>query len=59
MNSYLINVGTYLPEGRINNLDRLEEFGVDEDFIVKKTGVMSVSRKGADETAVSMCLKAW
>ena len=59
MNSYLINVGTYLPEARINNLDRLEEFGVDEDFIVKKTGVVSVSRKEADETAVSMCLKAW
>jgi 3-oxoacyl-[acyl-carrier-protein] synthase-3 len=59
MNSYLINVGTYLPEARINNLDRLEEFGVDEDFIVKKTGVVSVSRKGADETAVSMCLQAW
>ena len=59
MDSYLINVGTYLPETRINNLDRLDEFGVDEDFIVKKTGVVSVSRKAADETAVSMCLQAW
>ena len=59
MNSHLINIGTYLPEGRINNLERLEEFGVDEDFIVKKTGVVSVSRKAEDETAVSMCLKAW
>lgn len=59
MSSYLINVGTYLPEGRINNLERLEEFGVDEDFIFKKTGVVSVSRKAADETAVSMCQQAW
>jgi 3-oxoacyl-[acyl-carrier-protein] synthase-3 len=59
MNSYLINVGTYLPEARVNNLDRLDEFGVDEDFIVKKTGVVSVSRKGSDESGVSMCLKAW
>lgn len=59
MSSYLINLGTYLPEGRINNLERLEEFEVDEDFIVKKTGVVSVSRKAEEETAVSMCLKAW
>lgn len=59
MDSYLINVGTYLPEGRINNLGRLDEFEVDEDFIVKKTGVVSVSRKAADETVVSMCMKAW
>lgn len=59
MSSYIINLATYLPEGRINNLERLEEFEVDEDFIVKKSGVVSVSRKAEEETAVSMCLKAW
>ena len=59
MKSHLINIGTYLPEGRINNLDRLDEFDVDEDFILKKTGVISVSRKTEDETVVSMCQKAW
>ena len=59
MKSHLINIGTYLPEARIDNLKRLEEFDVDEDFIVKKTGVVSVSRKAENETAVSMCLKAW
>ena len=59
MNSHLVNVGTYLPSGRINNLERLEEFEVDEEFIVKKTGVVSVSRKSTDETVISMCLNAW
>lgn len=52
-------IGTYLPEGRISNFDRLEKFDTDEDFIRNKIGILEVSVKGKDEDTSDLGVKAY
>ncbi|OHB29920.1 MAG: 3-oxoacyl-ACP synthase [Desulfuromonadaceae bacterium GWC2_58_13] len=52
-------IGYYIPEGRISNYDRKEQFGIDDHFIEQKIGVRRVSVKGADEDTSDLCVKAF
>ncbi len=52
-------IGTYLPEGRISNYDRLEKFESDEDFIKNKIGILEVSLKSDDEDTSDLGVKAF
>lgn len=53
------NVGGYVPEGRISNYARKEQFQIDDHFIEEKIGVHGVSRKGEHEETSDLCLKAF
>lgn len=55
----ITGIGTYLPEGRISNFDRLEKFDTDEDFIRNKIGILEVSVKGEDEDTSDLGVKAF
>ncbi len=52
-------IGYYIPEGRISNYDRKEQFGIDDHFIEQKIGVRQISVKGADEDTSDLCVKAF
>lgn len=53
------NIGCYIPEGRISNFERKEQFSIDDNFIENKIGVRQVSRKSADEETSDLCVKAF
>ena len=53
------NIGTYIPEKKISNFDRKEEFEIDDNFIVEKIGIQSVSRKEEEEETSDLCVKAF
>jgi 3-oxoacyl-[acyl-carrier-protein] synthase-3 len=38
------DIAQYIPEGRVNNYDRKEEFQIDDNFIENKIGFQSVSK---------------
>jgi len=52
-------VASYLPKDRINNFDRQKAFEFEDEFLEKKIGFLSVSRKGADEDTSDMCCAAF
>jgi len=52
-------IGSYVPVGRISNLDRLAEFGVGEEFVREKIGVPAVARKGQEEETSDLCVRAF
>ncbi len=52
-------IGTYLPERRISNLDRLEKFETDENFILEKIGIEKVAVKAKDEDTSDLAVKAF
>jgi len=51
-------IGCYVPEGRIANRDRLEEFGVTERFIESKLGFRQLARRAEGEETSDLCVKA-
>ncbi len=53
------NIGVYIPEERISNLEKLEKFDTTEDFISNKIGIEKVSLKLPDEDVSEMCVKAF
>ncbi|AMV73042.1 ketoacyl-ACP synthase III [Desulfuromonas carbonis] len=55
----IAEIGSYIPENRISNYDRKEQFAIDDQFIEEKIGVRSVSRKGPEEETSDLCLKAY
>jgi 3-oxoacyl-[acyl-carrier-protein] synthase-3 len=52
-------IGFYIPQQRISNYARKEEFGIDDHFIEEKIGFRQVAVKGADEETSTLCLKAF
>lgn len=52
-------IGTYIPSGRIDNRDRLEELDIDETFLVEKTGMLRLAVKKADEETSDLCTQAF
>lgn len=52
-------IGTYIPAGRIDNLERLKEFEVDETFLTEKTGMLRLAIKADDEETSDLCCKAF
>ncbi|RME60793.1 ketoacyl-ACP synthase III [Candidatus Parcubacteria bacterium] len=52
-------IGTYLPEQRIDNRRRMGKFGVDEEFLKIKTGMLRLAAKRPDEETSDMCCNAF
>lgn len=52
-------IGTYLPEQRISNYDRLKKFDTNSDFIENKIGITEVSLKSEDEETSDMGVRAF
>ncbi len=52
-------IGSYIPEGRHSNYDRMAGFGVDAAFIENRIGVRRVAVKGEDEQTSDLCVAAF
>lgn len=52
-------IGTYIPAGRIDNRQRLAQFGVDETFLSEKIGMLHLALKAEDEETSDLCCKAF
>lgn len=52
-------IGSYVPEDSLDNLARLDEFGITESFISEKTGMFRLPRKGADQETSDLCVAAF
>jgi 3-oxoacyl-[acyl-carrier-protein] synthase-3 len=52
-------VASYIPKDRIDNFDRQKDFEFEDEFLEKKIGFLSISRKGADEDTSDMCCTAF
>lgn len=53
------DIAGYIPPGRIHNLSRQEEFQLQDGFLEKKIGFLSLSRRAAGEEASDMCCAAF
>lgn len=54
----ITKIGCYIPEKKHSNLDLLEKFETDENFITNKIGVIQRARKEPGEKASDLCIKA-
>lgn len=52
-------IASYVPIRRESNFEKKERFGIEDNFIEKKIGVHSVSRKSDNEETSDMCVKAF
>lgn len=52
-------IGVHIPPNRVPNAPRLADFGVDQDFLRNKIGVVSRSVKDVSEKASDLCAKAF
>lgn len=52
-------IGRYIPEGRIDNRQRMTAFEVDEAFLNDKTGMVRVAIKAEDEETSDLCCRAF
>ena len=52
-------IGVYVPPRRESNFELLAGFGVDEEFLRHRIGVVSRSVKEENERASDLCLKAF
>jgi 3-oxoacyl-[acyl-carrier-protein] synthase-3 len=57
--STISQIACYVPSGRVSNLERQQELGIDEAFIRGKLGACSVSRKGVEEETSDLCVAAF
>jgi 3-oxoacyl-[acyl-carrier-protein] synthase III len=57
--SAISEIASYVPTGRISNLERQQELGIDETFIRGKLGVSKVSRMAAGEETSDLCVAAF
>jgi len=55
----ILQIGIYLPETKVSNLDLLEKFETDENFIRDKIGVVSRAQKLPEQKASDLCIKAF
>lgn len=51
-------IASYIPPGRLSNIDRAEEFGIDQRFIDEKLGVETVSRLADGEDTADLAERA-
>lgn len=52
-------IGTYIPARRIDNRNRMDEFNIDETFLLDKTGMLGLSVKNENEETSDLCCKAF
>ena len=50
---------SYVPAGRVSNLDRYEQAGKTREFIENKIGFCTLARRGAHEETSDLCVKAF
>jgi len=55
----ICDIATYIPDSRLSNYERIEEFGLTKTFIEKKLGVRSVSRMAPDQDTSDLCCMAF
>lgn len=55
----IAKIGTYIPETKLSNLELLEKFEIDENFIRDKIGVVQRARKEPEQKASDLCIKAF
>lgn len=51
-------IGCYIPESRLDNVERAARFGRDAGFVAEKLGPIRVARKAADEDTSDLAFKA-
>jgi 3-oxoacyl-[acyl-carrier-protein] synthase-3 len=52
-------IESYIPRARADNRDRLAQFGLSEEFLRNKLGVLKTARKAPDEETSDMCVRAF
>jgi len=52
-------VGTYIPDKKESNYEKLDRFEIEESFVANKIGFDSVAKKSAEETTSDLCVKAF
>lgn len=53
------NTGVYIPQQRIDNLEKAEKFDVSNNFIEDKIGVVKVARKETIQSTSDLCVEAY
>lgn len=52
-------IATFIPAGRVSNLDKKDLFSIDNNFIEKKIGVRETAVKDPGDEVSDMCVKAY
>ena len=52
-------IGTYLPDSRTSNFDRMDKFGMTASFVNDKIGFTQVAKKAPEQETSDLCVKAW
>jgi len=52
-------IGANIPSNRIDNRALMEQFNIDEEFLVQKTGMVRLARKEASQEASDLCCLAF
>jgi len=52
-------IGTYLPDDRTSNFDRMDKFSMTASFVREKIGFTHVALKTPDQDTSDLCEKAW
>lgn len=52
-------IASYLPQNKVSNYDKKEQFELDDDFIENKIGVKSHCVKDENQKASDLCVKAY
>jgi 3-oxoacyl-[acyl-carrier-protein] synthase III len=55
----ITSIGTYLPELRVSNHDRLADFGLDSEFLRKKLGIDARAQKSSHQETSDLCVNAF
>ncbi len=53
------NIGCHIASERISNLEKAEKHGVTHEFIMEKSGISSMARKGPAQKASDLCVLAY
>ena len=52
-------IGTYLPDARTSNLERMDKFGMTASFVRDKIGFTQVAKKAPEQETSDLCVNAW
>ncbi len=52
-------IASHIPESRESNIEVAEKFGIKEDFIRNKIGVLKKPRKGKEEETSDLCVQSF
>lgn len=55
----ITTIGTYIPEKKESNYDKLNHFKIEKSFITDKIGFETIVKKDVEETTSDLCVKAF